>query len=80
MNFAPLKAKKDLMDMPRLWTTIICGSGVHGAHLGRNEEVLSWFRHYQLQPMALKITKDGHPSHPLYVSYDVVPTPLKSGN
>ena len=25
---------------------IICGWGLHGQHLGRNAEVLRWFRHY----------------------------------
>jgi hypothetical protein len=55
---------------------IICGWGLHGQHLRRNEEVLGWFRHYDVQPMALKITKDGHPYHPLYISYEAMPIPL----
>jgi hypothetical protein len=55
---------------------VICGWGLHGKYLGRNDEVLKWFLHYDVTPMALKITKDGHPYHPLYVSYDARPIPL----
>jgi len=33
-------------------------------------------RHYGIEPMVLTITKDGHPSHPLYVSHDAVPGSL----
>jgi hypothetical protein len=58
---------------------IICGWGNHGTHLSRNAEVLSWFDHYGIEPMALDVTKDGNPWHPLYLGYDVkTPIPLKS--
>jgi hypothetical protein len=56
---------------------ILCGWGVHGSFLDRDKEVLSWFDHYGVTPMALKITKDGHPSHPLYIPYDAEPMPLR---
>ena len=62
-------AKKGVVD-------IICAWGLHGAHLGRNLEVLAWFQHYGVEPAALKVTKGGHPAHPLYLSYELNPVPL----
>ncbi|MCR8548017.1 DUF1643 domain-containing protein [Salipiger sp. P9] len=46
--------------------------GVHGAHLGRGPEMaaaLGGALHH------LGLTRDGHPRHPLYVSYKVQPEP-----
>lgn len=57
---------------------IICGWGTHGSFMGQDKEVLSWFDHYGVIPMALEVTKHGHPKHPLYVSYDKKPIPLRS--
>lgn len=50
---------------------VVCGWGVHGAHMGRGERVLWWLRRYK--PMALKITAEGHPGHPLYLRADLEP-------
>ena len=44
--------------------------GVHGAHRGRAQQVLALLSgplHH------LGLTRDGHPRHPLYVSYDTQP-------
>ncbi|MBN9889574.1 DUF1643 domain-containing protein [Salipiger abyssi] len=46
--------------------------GVHGAHLGRGPEMaaaLGGALHH------LGLTREGHPRHPLYVSYKVMPVP-----
>lgn len=55
---------------------IICGWGVHGSHLNRDRKVIGMFAEYGVQPMALNITKGGHPGHPLYVAYDKKPIPF----
>jgi hypothetical protein len=46
---------------------VVCGWGVHGAHRGQDQVVLSWLRELGIKPLVLGVTKDGHPSHPLYV-------------
>lgn len=55
---------------------IVCAWGPPGAQMGRNENVLSLFRKRNVTPMALKITKDGHPGHPLYLRNDAQPVTL----
>lgn len=50
---------------------IIAAWGTHGSYLNRDRHVL------QLMPRmhALKVTKHGHPSHPLYLRRDAQPVP-----
>ncbi len=52
--------------------TVLAAWGVHGALMGRGQEVAAWLpgdvRH-------LGLTRDGHPRHPLYRAYDVAPEP-----
>jgi hypothetical protein len=55
--------------------TMICGWGKHGSYNGRGEEVLSILKKYT-RVCALKVNKDGSPSHPLYIGYDVEPVEL----
>ncbi len=45
--------------------TVVLAWGVHGAYLGRDQDVLVLLR--PLKPRHLGLTKDGHPRHPLYV-------------
>lgn len=53
---------------------VICAWGVHGAHRGRGPDVAR--RLAALGPTYhLGLTKDGHPRHPLYLPYDVLPEP-----
>jgi hypothetical protein len=48
---------------------VVCGWGVHGTHRDQDRVVLGWLRELGIQPVALGLTKDGHPKHPLYVPY-----------
>tara|TARA_R110000868_G_scaffold411515_3_gene705056 strand:- start:64173 stop:64700 length:528 start_codon:yes stop_codon:yes gene_type:complete len=48
---------------------ILCGWGVHGAHLERGAEVADLLRRTGRPLRHLGVTKDGHPRHPLYVAY-----------
>jgi hypothetical protein len=53
---------------------LVCAWGVHGGFMDQDLEVMGWIDNWPtVKPMCLGITKDGHPRHPLYVSYD---TPL----
>jgi hypothetical protein len=47
---------------------VVCGWGVHGTHRGQDLAVLGWLRELGVEPLALGVTKGGHPRHPLYVS------------
>ena len=51
---------------------LIAEWGVHSKLKKREETVLSLLRHDNLY--ALKVTKGGHPSHPLYLRSDLKPT------
>jgi len=53
--------------------TILAAWGVHGAHLGQDRRVLSALIEAGKPIFHLGQTKDGHPRHPLYVSYSVPP-------
>jgi hypothetical protein len=53
---------------------IVLGWGAHGALNGRGNNVMDMLRGYK--PHALRITKDGHPGHPLYIGYKVQPLPI----
>ena len=46
---------------------VVCGWGVHGQHRGQDGVGLGWLRAFGVQPLALGVTKDGHPRHPLYL-------------
>ena len=52
---------------------VVCAWGADGNHLKRDEEVLELLAFFRIVPKSLGETKDGHPKHPLYVSYK---TPL----
>lgn len=50
---------------------LICGWGLHGAHQDRGRIVARRLRPWR--PMALSITADGQPGHPLYLRADIEP-------
>ena len=45
---------------------VICAWGTHGSYRDQDQTVLGWIAGI-CTPMALGITRDGHPKHPLYV-------------
>lgn len=47
---------------------IVCGWGVHGAYRERGAAVLDLLREKTAMAVALKLTADGHPGHPLYLA------------
>jgi hypothetical protein len=66
-NDASLLAAADWADQ------IIAAWGTHGAHLGRGAQVAEMLDQTGTPLLTLGLTKDGHPRHPLYVSYDQQP-------
>lgn len=58
------------------WADMILAAwGVHGVHQARGETVLANLRGQDTPLTHLGLTKDGHPRHPLYVSYAQSPVP-----
>lgn len=47
---------------------VVCGWGVHGSHQGQDQVVLGWLDELGVRPVALGVTKEGHPRHPLYLA------------
>lgn len=54
-------------------TDTVCAWGAHGKLHGRGAKVLELLRLNGAQPMALKLTGDGQPAHPLYLKGDLKP-------
>ncbi|MEO9823318.1 MAG: DUF1643 domain-containing protein [Paracoccaceae bacterium] len=53
---------------------VLCSWGVHGAHRDQAAKLRSLFSQSKKPLLALGTTKEGHPRHPLYVSYKTQPT------
>jgi hypothetical protein len=46
---------------------VVCAWGNHGRHLGRSRDVISLLARANLRVAALRLTRVGEPSHPLYL-------------
>jgi hypothetical protein len=70
---APVGPENDalLRDWAGASALTIAAWGAHGALLGRGPAVARWLGAAQ----HLGLTRDGHPRHPLYVSYATAPQP-----
>lgn len=55
---------------------VVCGWGNHGTLDGRGVDVITSLESARLDPHALRITKAGQPTHPLYVAYAHQPQPI----
>jgi len=53
---------------------VVCAWGVHGEYRGQDLTVLAWLAEYGIKPLALGMTRDGHPKHPLYLPKSAGPT------
>lgn len=54
---------------------VIVAWGVHATHLNRQHHVRDLLTGTGKQPHVLRLTKDGHPGHPLYLPKDTLPIP-----
>jgi len=52
---------------------VVAAWGARGGHRGRGEEVAALLADIGVRPMVLRLTKHGHPAHPLYLAGDTVP-------
>lgn len=60
----------DVLQETAAWSqAVLCGWGVHGAHLGRGSQVELLLRATGVPLCHLGLTRDGMPRHPLYVAY-----------
>lgn len=55
--------------------TVICGWGLHGAHLGQGAAMRGLLAAAHIPLWHLGLTRDLHPRHPLYVANAVQPLP-----
>jgi hypothetical protein len=53
---------------------VIAAWGTHGELQGRSDAVRELLRKAEVSLHVLRLTKAGHPGHPLYVAGDTVPT------
>ncbi len=65
-----------LKEMITLSGVVVCGWGAFPAVMSRAGDVLRMIP----KPFCLGVTKDGHPKHPLYVSYSTPLTEYYMGN
>jgi hypothetical protein len=61
-----------LQIVPALVGRTVCAWGANGIHLNRCSVVKAWLMDYY-EVYCLRLTKHGHPEHPLYVPSDVSP-------
>ena len=54
----------------------VCAWGAHGSFGGQDETVLGWLEECLVPPLALCLTKHGHPAHPLYLPARLKPRAL----
>jgi len=57
---------------------VVAAWGTHGTHQGRNAEVMHELELDGTNLYALKLSKDGHPYHPLYLPMDTKPVLWRS--
>jgi hypothetical protein len=46
---------------------VVCAWGIHGGYMGQDVTVSEWMEGYGIEPLALGLTRDSHPKHPLYL-------------
>ncbi len=56
---------------------VICAWGAHGKYLNRGRFVRHTMQQHGVGLHVLALNRDGTPKHPLYVGYDVQPSPWK---
>lgn len=52
---------------------VLCAWGVHGVHRDQAAQVMTLLQASDTPRLVLGLTKDGHPRHPLYISYETQP-------
>lgn len=78
-HHAPIGPENDdvILGSAQVCEMVICAWGAHGTLFRRADRVLTMLRKAGVAPHALKLSKDGHPCHPLYLPYSLQPMPMK---
>jgi len=63
---------------PNMKGIVVCAWGAHGTYMNQAETVLGWLDDAAVTPMALLLTKNDQPRHPLYLKSSLEPAPLYS--
>lgn len=66
-----------ILEVAKSVDKLVCAWGTHGSHQGRDKVVMELLRDVNLY--ALRVTKGGHPQHPLYLPGDLVPQVWREG-
>lgn len=66
-----------IIDVAEKCDRVVCAWGTDGNFLNRGTAVFWMLRSAGITTYALKLTKSGHPSHPLYLAYDLQPQPFR---
>ena len=56
---------------------VVCAWGTHGTLMDQDRTVYGWLEEAGVTPKCLRLTKDGHPAHPLYLPKDLKPIPFE---
>ncbi len=70
---------RSILDAARAADRVVVAWGVRGSHRRRGDEVADLLAGLGVRPMALRVTRGGHPAHPLYIRGDTVPEPWCRG-
>jgi hypothetical protein len=54
---------------------VLAAWGGHGDYLGRDREVMALLAEERVKPYCLRVTRQGYPSHPLYIPGTSTPQP-----
>ncbi|MGA9433534.1 MAG: DUF1643 domain-containing protein [Roseobacter sp.] len=78
---APVGPENDrvLLEIAQDARQVIAAWGTHGAHQGRGPATAALLRENGIAMHHLGLSKEGHPRHPLYVSYSISPKRWKTG-
>lgn len=75
----PIGTENDttLIASAKVCNMTICAWGVNGGYKQRDKTVIKLLRDNGIKPYALRLSKHGHPSHPLYLPASLQPTEIK---
>jgi hypothetical protein len=57
---------------------VVCAWGNYGAFERAGASMIEWLSDEGVKPLALRMTRAGHPAHPLYLPSDLQPLPLSA--
>lgn len=79
-DFDPIGPANDqrLLELAPKAKLVVCAWGAHinKVRLGRSGDIYRILRGLNIQPLAFAINRDGSPTHPLYLPYDLKPEPI----